>query len=43
VLAGHFDNLIRAAIMQPPEVIEYLKKLLRETAGGGTSAVPVSA
>jgi transcriptional regulator with XRE-family HTH domain len=43
VLAGHFDNLIRAAIMQPPEVIEYLKKLLRETAGGGKSAVPVSA
>lgn len=30
VLTGHFDNLIRAAVMQPPEVIEYLKRLLRE-------------
>ncbi len=30
VLTGHFDNLIRAAVMQPPEVIEYLKRLLGE-------------
>jgi hypothetical protein len=30
VLTGHFDNLIRAAVMQPPEVIEYLERLLRE-------------
>lgn len=30
VFTGHFDNLIRAAVMQPPEVIEYLKRLLRE-------------
>lgn len=30
VLAGHFDNLIRAAVMQPPEVIEYLQRLLHE-------------
>ena len=30
VLAGHFDNLIRAAVTQPPEVIEYLERLLRE-------------
>jgi len=30
VLTGHFDNLIRAAVMQPPEVIEYLQRLLLE-------------
>ena len=34
VLTGHFDNLIRAAVMQPPEVIAYLKRLLREVTVG---------
>jgi transcriptional regulator with XRE-family HTH domain len=32
VFTGHFDNLIRAAIMQPPEVVEHLKRLLSEIA-----------
>ena len=27
VLTRHFDDLIRAAVMQPPEVISYLKSL----------------
>ena len=45
VLTGHFDNLIRAAVMQPPEVIEYLKRLLREakTADASRRATPLSA
>ena len=45
VLTGHFDNLIRAAVMQPPEVIEYLKRLLREakTADASRRATPMSA
>ena len=45
VLTGHFDNLIRAAVMQPPEVIEYLKRLLREaeTADASRRAAPMSA
>ena len=32
VLTQHFDNLIRAAIMQPPEVIAYVKRLLGRVA-----------
>ena len=28
-LTGHFDNLIRAATMQPPEVIDYIERLAR--------------
>lgn len=45
VLTGHFDNLIRAAVMQPPEVIEYLKRLLREVMAEHRSnrATPMSA
>jgi transcriptional regulator with XRE-family HTH domain len=45
VLTGHFDNLIRAAVMQPPEVIEYLKRLLREVMADHSSkrAMPMSA
>jgi len=34
VLTGHFDNLIRAAVMQPPEIIEFLKRLLGEVTAG---------
>lgn len=37
VFTGHFDNLIRAAIMQPPEVIEYLGRLLHEVTGDDRS------
>ena len=45
VLTGHFDNLIRAAVMQPPEVIVYLKRLLSEAVAHDRSnrATPVSA
>jgi hypothetical protein len=45
VLTGHFDNLIRAAVMQPPEVIAYLKRLLGEATVGDHSerAAPISA
>jgi hypothetical protein len=45
VFTGHFDNLIRAAIMQPPEVIEYLKRLLGEVTAGDRSnrTAPVQA
>jgi hypothetical protein len=45
VLTGHFDNLIRAAVMQPPEVIAYLKRLLSEATAGERSnrAAPISA
>jgi hypothetical protein len=34
VLTRHFDELIRAAVMQPPDVIGYLQRLAR----GGTDA-----
>ena len=30
LLTGHFDNLIRAAVMQPPEVIDYVRRLVDE-------------
>ncbi len=30
VLTRHFDDLIRAAVVQPPDVIDFLKGLLRE-------------
>jgi len=30
VLTGHFDNLIRAAVMQPPEVIDHVGRLVDE-------------
>jgi transcriptional regulator with XRE-family HTH domain len=45
VFTGHFDNLIRAAIMQPPEVIEYLNRLLGEVTAGDRSnrTAPVQA
>ena len=45
VFTGHFDNLIRAAVTQPPEVIAYLKQLLSELAVGDPSsrATPLSA
>ncbi len=32
VLTRHFDDLIRAAVVQPPGVIDFLKSLLREIA-----------
>ena len=32
VLTRHFDDLIRAAVIQPPDVIDFLKGLLRELA-----------
>ncbi len=32
VLTRHFDDLIRAAVVQPPDVIDFLKGLLREIA-----------
>ena len=34
VLTRHFDDLIRAAVIQPPEVIEFLEGLLRELEPG---------
>ena len=34
VLTRHFDDLIRAAVVQPPDVIDFLKGLLRELDGG---------
>ncbi len=37
VFTGHFDNLIRAAVMQPLEVVEYLKRLLDETPPGSAT------
>ena len=37
VFTGHFDNLIRAAVMQPPEVIAYLRRLLAEISDGDRS------
>ncbi len=44
VFTGHFDNLIRAAVMQPPEVIAYLERLLGEVVVGDrrNRAAPVS-
>ena len=33
VLTRHFDDLIRAAVIQPPDVIDFLKGLLREFEG----------
>lgn len=33
VLTRHFDDLIRAAVIQPPDVIDFLKGLLRELEG----------
>ncbi len=32
VLTRHFDDLIRAAVVQPPDVIDFLRGLLRELA-----------
>ena len=37
MLTGHFDNLIRAAVMQPPGVIGYLEQLLHEVTVGADS------
>ena len=34
VLTRHFDDLIRAAVVQPPDVIEFLEGLLRELEPG---------
>ncbi len=34
VLTRHFDDLIRAAVIQPPDVIEFLEGLLRELEPG---------
>ena len=39
VLTRHFDDLIRAAVVQPPEVIDFLKGLLRELATDAGMAV----
>ncbi len=36
VLTRHFDNLIRAAVIQPHEAGDFLKGLLRELEGGGS-------
>lgn len=45
VFTGHFDNLIRAAVMQPVEVIGYLRRLHDEITSGGDlrAAAPRSA
>ena len=37
VLTRHFDGLIRAAVVQPPDAIEVLEGLLRELESGGTN------
>ncbi len=39
VLTRHFDDLIRAAVVQPPDVIDFLKSLLRELATDAGVAV----
>jgi transcriptional regulator with XRE-family HTH domain len=39
VLTRHFDDLIRAAFVQPPDVIDFLKGLLRELATDAGVAV----
>ena len=39
VLTRHFDDLIRAAVVQPPDVIDCLKGLLRELATDAGMAV----
>ncbi len=39
VLTRHFDDLIRAAVVQPPDVIDFLKGLLRELATDADMAV----
>jgi transcriptional regulator with XRE-family HTH domain len=39
VLTRHFDDLIRAAVVQPPDVIDFLKGLLRELATDAEMAV----
>ncbi len=39
VLTRHFDDLIRAAVIQPPDVIDFLKGLLRELATDAGMAV----
>ena len=36
VLTRHFDDLIRAAVVQPTEVIQVLQGLLRELESGET-------
>ncbi len=41
VLTRHFDDLIRAAVVQPPDVIDFLKGLLRELATDAGVAVSV--
>ncbi len=41
VLTRHFDDLIRAAVVQPPDVIDFLKGLLRELATDAGMAVSV--
>jgi hypothetical protein len=33
VLAAHFDNLIRHAVVQPPDMPKLLQKLLDEVSG----------
>lgn len=38
VLTKHFDDLIRAAVVQPPEAIGFLQGLLREIAAPGNRA-----
>lgn len=43
VFTGHFDNLIRAAVMQPMEVIGYLRRLHDEIASGDASGPTASA
>lgn len=43
VFTGHFDNLIRAAVMQPMEVIGYLRRLHDEIASGDPSGPTASA
>ena len=37
-LTRHFDDLIRAAVVQPPDVADYLKGLRRKVAGGKAKA-----
>ena len=34
VLTKHFDDLIRAAVVQPPDVVTFLRRLLTEQGGG---------
>ena len=40
VFTAHFDDLIRSAIMQPPEVFRYLETLLAAVSDGADAGAP---